>query len=161
MFFLLSHYCKSFPVSRLQKRRETKNISIYFNTRALPCLTEIYSKFYKETLENGKILRKKVIPKDIFFDLNPIVLAFWIMGDGAVRSHGLLICTDSYTIPDVILLINCLRIKFDLEVTLQFSRDKNLNKEYPRIYFPASQMSKLQTLVYPFMEKSMLYKIHL
>lgn len=36
------------------------------------------------------------------------------MSDGSASRHGLLICTDSFTIPDMVRLINVLIIKFQL-----------------------------------------------
>jgi len=82
------------------------------------------------------------------------------MGDGSVHPHGLLICTDSYELSDVILLLNCLIIKFDLKVSLHWGKNKSGEKVYPRIYISSSSMPKLKKIVGPYIIKSMLYKIH-
>jgi LAGLIDADG DNA endonuclease family len=58
------------------------------------------------------------------------------MGDGAKRNKGVILCTDSFTFKEVILLINILKIKFDLNCTIHndankyriFINKKNLNK---------------------------------
>jgi hypothetical protein len=75
----------------------------------MPCLTKLYSIFYP----NGV----KVIPENIYELLTPVALAHMIMGDGSVQRHGLIICTDSYSIEDTIRLINVLIIKYRLECT--------------------------------------------
>ena len=75
------------------------------------------------------------------------------MGDGAVRNEGLTLCTDSFTLTDVIKLMNVLRIKFNLECSIHY----NVNK--PRIYILKSEMNKLRKVVGPFMINSMLYKL--
>jgi len=51
------------------------------------------------------------------------------MSDGVSQQYGLLICTDSFSVPDVIRLINILKIRYDLNCSIHYS--KNL----PRIYF--------------------------
>lgn len=35
-----------------------------------------------------------------------IVLAYWIMGDGAKRNKGITLCTDGFTLYEVVTLIN-------------------------------------------------------
>jgi hypothetical protein len=57
---------------------------------------------------------KKIVPNDIYNELTPVALAHWIMCDGAVSGKGLILCTDSFTMKDVILLMNVLLIKYDI-----------------------------------------------
>ena len=57
------------------------------------------------------IIKKKVIPGIISDLLTPIALAHWIMGAGTKLNKGLILCTDSYSLSDVIKLSNVLRIK--------------------------------------------------
>jgi len=40
------------------------------------------------------------------------------MGDGTLKSEGIFICTDSYTIQDVVRLMNVLIIRYELKCTL-------------------------------------------
>lgn len=42
--------------------------------------------------------------------LPPVTLAHWIMGDGTFNGITLLLCTDSYWIRELVLLINVLII---------------------------------------------------
>ncbi len=76
------------------------------------------------------------------------------MGDGSVQRHGLILCTDSYSIEDVVRLINVLMIRYRLECSLRFYR-----KNQYRIYIRQDSMSILRTIVTPYFHSSMLYKI--
>jgi len=40
------------------------------------------------------------------------------MGDGAKLNKGLILCTDSFTIQEVITLMNVLKIKYDIDSTI-------------------------------------------
>jgi hypothetical protein len=79
-----------------------------------------------------------------------------VMGDGSTERHGLILCTDSYSIEDTIRLINVLIIRYRLDCTLR-ARRKNLY----RIYIRQNSMSLLQRIVMPHMHSSMLYKLGL
>lgn len=55
----------------------------------------------------------KIIKIELFHYFNPIVLAHWICGDGKYsESGGLILYTDSFSLNEVILIINILIIKF-------------------------------------------------
>lgn len=149
MFLTLGHYCGSLPHLNITYLNGIKKIGITLQTRAFPCITLIHDLFYP----NGSA---KIVPTEIFNYLDEIALAHWIMGDGRSKTSGLDLCTDSFTLSDVILLMNVLMIKFDLECTL-IQRDKN-KKQY-RIAIKARSMPKLIKLVKPYISKSMLYKI--
>ena len=75
------------------------------------------------------------------------------MGDGSVSRHGLIICTDSYELKDVIRLMNVLIIKFRVESTIRVHK-----KNQYRIYIREGSMPLLRTIVTPYMP-SMLYKL--
>jgi hypothetical protein len=53
-------------------------------------------------------------PQNIYELLTPVALAHLIMGDGAVRPSGLILCTDSYTVADAVRLMNVLIIRYRL-----------------------------------------------
>jgi hypothetical protein len=127
VFLSLSHYCSSYPNVRIRKRFEKETISLEFSTRSMPCLTELHSIFYP----NGV----KIVPHNIYVLLTSIALAHLIMGDGSVQQHGLIICTDSYTIPEIVRLINVLMIKYRLDCWL-----RNHTPTQPRIYISQSSM---------------------
>jgi len=148
VFNLLSHYCSKLPSLKISKRLDKQNSSINFHTRALPCFTEMYNLFYV----NGV----KVIPANIYDLLTPAALAHWIQGDGVARSHGLIICTDSYKVEDVAKLINVLKIRYNIDCILRFH-----SPTQPRITIRAKSMGILRKIVIPYMHDSMLYKLGL
>jgi len=76
------------------------------------------------------------------------------MGDGTSRPHGLIICTDSYSVIDVVRLMNVFIIKYRLECILRYH-----STTQPRIYIRQRSMPILRGLVRPYMTNSMLYKI--
>lgn len=105
VFSLLSHYCYYFPIARNRIIINNNKPSLKFSTRSMPCFTELYQIFYP----NGV----KIIPEDIY-NMLTIALAHLIMGDATALKYGLLICTYSYSIQDVVRLINVLILKYRL-----------------------------------------------
>jgi len=145
-FSLLSHYCSTFPYFTTGARKGVKTTSVTFITRALPCFTELHPLYY-----GNKV---KGIPANIYELLTPVALAHWIMGDGSVKSKGLLLCTDSNTIQDVVRLMNVLTIRYDLKCTLH-----NSNPGQHRIYISRKSMPKLISIVKAHMAPCMLFKL--
>ena len=78
------------------------------------------------------------------------------MGDGAKLNKGLVLCTDSFTIQEVITLMNVLKIKYDINSTIQ-----GIQNQRPRIYILQESMPKLINIVRPYFLPSMLYKLNL
>jgi len=146
VFNILSHYCNSIPFLTTGIRAGNRFYGLEFRTRSMPCLTELYSLFYPHAV--------KIIPLDIYNMLTPVALAHMIMGDGSVKLYGLIICTDSYTVQDVVRFINVLMIRYRLECTLRFH-----STTQPIIYISQSSMPSLLNIVSPFMHSSMLYKL--
>jgi len=108
-------------------------------------MTELRSLFYP----NGV----KIVPNNIYELLTPVALAHLIMGDGSIQRHGLIICTDSYTVKDIVRLMNVLIIRYRLECILRAHRQNQY-----RIYIKQCSMTSLLNIVSPFMHSSMLYK---
>jgi hypothetical protein len=151
VFNILAPFISNFPYLRIRSRNNSNifQSSMEFLTRSLPCFTNLHSLFYINGI--------KIVPVDIFHYLNSIALAHWIMGDGNYRKGGgLTLCTDSFTLKEVILLMNVLIIKYDLKCSLH----QRAPNSY-RIYISKSSICNLQVLVLPYMVPSMLYKIHL
>lgn len=146
VFTILSPYCFSYPVYRVRKYQGKLLYTLQFFTRALSGFTELHSLFYPKGV--------KLIPKDIYSLLTPVALAHLIMGDGAARKHGLILCTDSYTIFDIVRLMNVLMIKSRLDCTLRHHTSTQL-----RIYIKEGSMPTLRNIVRPYIFESMLYKI--
>ena len=146
VFSILSHYNNTTPRLKRAIAEGKQFYSLAFETRSLPCFTELYSLFYPSGV--------KVIPNNIYELLTPVALAHVIMGDGSRQRHGLILCTDSYSVLDIVRLINVLIIKYRLDCTLWYHTPTQ-----PRIYIKESSMPILRYLVTPYMVKSMFYKI--
>ena len=73
--------------------------------------------------------------------LTPVALAHWIMGDGSSERHGIILCTNSFTVQDVVKLMNILIIRYGLECNLRIKKRKN-KIEY-MIYIRQSSMTRL------------------
>jgi hypothetical protein len=119
------------------------NLTLY--TRCLPFLTSLYHIFYV----NGV----KIVPDSIYELSTPVALAHWIMGEGTWEGSGVVLSTDSYTIQDVVRLINVLIIRYGLDCTLRTHQGK------PRIYIRSRSMPQLLSIVLPHMCPSMSYKL--
>ena len=85
--------------------------------------------------------------------ISGIALAHWIMGDGAIRNKGLILCTDSFTLQDNVKLMNVLRIKYGLNTSI------HMDNKRPRIYIRYESMSKLREIVKLYILPSMRYKL--
>jgi len=145
----MNGYCAGLPNLRIRTRTVNLLYSLTLQTRSLYCFSKLYQLF----IENGV----KTIPKDIFNLLEPVALAHWIQGDGKyVASGGLRLCTDSYTIQDVVRLMNVLMVRCELICTVHKSQPGRY-----QIFISKKSMDKLRSIVKPHMVPSMLYKIHL
>lgn len=149
IFSLLSHYCNNAPQLKKGIRGVTEFYGLEFVTRSLPCFTELYDIFY--------VNRVKVIPKNIYELLTPIAFAHLILGDGGFKSKGIYLCTDSYTIEDVVRLMNVLIIRYELKCTLH--KASNGKGYYNRIYISRSSVHKVVYIVLPYIIPSMYYKV--
>ena len=109
---------------------------------------------YDLFIENGR----KCIKEELFHYIDGLVLAYWIMSDGVSNKYGLRICTDSYTLKEVVLLINILKIKFDLNCTLHTIISEKGSKLF-RIYIRSESMDKLKKLVNPYIISFSKYKL--
>lgn len=148
VFFLLSHYCSSYPILLSSKTKDTPTYTLQILTRTLPCFNEIRSLFYVNNV--------KIVPEDIYNLLTPVARRsdHLIMGDGNADKHGLILCTDSYSMKDVVRLANVLMIKYRLDCSVYVKASR-----YPRIYIKAKSMPQLRTIVAQHMSSDMLYKL--
>jgi ubiquinol-cytochrome c reductase cytochrome b subunit len=145
VFTELSHYCASIPRFEYAKIKGKKYGQLILETRTYPVLNIIYKLFIDNDI--------KVIKYDMFHYLSPIALAYWIMSDGTSSQYGLTICTDNFTIKDNILLMNILKIRYDLNCSLHNYAGR------PRIYIKADSMNKLRTIVEPYIIPFSSYKL--
>ena len=98
IYIILAHYCQSLPCLYKGSLNGKVFYGLALKTRAYPCFTLLHSAWYS----NGV----KVLPSNIFEDLTPIALAVWAQADGSRHTSGFLLHTQSFTIQQVVLLIN-------------------------------------------------------
>lgn len=149
------------PLVFTRKLRGKKLNSVYFRTRQLKCLNEMYNLFYIE----GDRTVKSISP-ELYHYFNDIVLAHWIMGDGSKLKNGLVICTDSYTEKEIVTLMNILRLKYNIEpiikdhVSYLISDVKKINKSIKkRIFINKKDMTKIDHKIRPYFVSHFLYKL--
>lgn len=148
LFDLFKGYCVNSP-KRYDFKPDKRTGNIYtqisFTTYSLPCFNELYQLYYL----NGK----KIVPKNITELLTPAGLAYWAMDDGAKLGSGFTLCTDSYSLTDVELLIKALNDNFNLKCTIHKSKNNY------RIYILSKSVDKFKDLVSPYFHDSMKYKL--
>jgi hypothetical protein len=144
-FIKLSKLCSNYPFSTKTIKRNKLFFGISFQTRQLNCLYEIYEILYEKN--------KKVIKPILFDYIDYIVIAYWIMGDGAKRNKGVILCTDNFSLKEIILLMNILKIKFDLDCTIH-----NDNNKY-RIFINKKSLNKIYNKIISYFDNIFLYKI--
>lgn len=144
VFNIFSPYCISYP--RIVSTRINRKIfyGIEMITRALPCFTLLRDQFYK-----GRI---KIIPENLYYLLTYEGLAHIIMGDGSYKHKGLLLNLQSFTVKELILFMNVLKIKFDLDTSLHKSRDKYT------VYIKVNSVKILYPKIKHYIVPSMRYK---
>jgi len=76
------------------------------------------------------------------------------MGDGSRRNNGITLCTDNFSIIDIVMLINILIIKYDIQPTVHKEKDKY------RIYINKKDYNKIIPSIEPYFVKSFRYKIY-
>lgn len=140
-YFVLKNICNSEP-----KERETNEgrHAYRFFTKQDKEITEIYNLFYQDG--------KKIIPKEL--EINPIVLAVWLMDDGSKSNGGIYLNTQQFSMLDQRRLLHKLR---EIGLRARLNRDK----KYYRIRFLKESIPKLIEIVQPHIIPSMRYKIEL
>lgn len=83
-------------------------------------------------------------------------MAHLVIGDGVLHTPGIRLCTDSYSIVDVVRLINVLTVRYRLNCSLNYHRGI-----YPRIYISAHSIPLLRATILPFIHPSIYYKLGL
>lgn len=133
--YILCHYCKSFPTLSKSNGGESTFLRVRFYTRSLLCLTDIHSLFYVDKV--------KIIPYNIYDLLTPVAVAHWIQGDGTKHGNGLVLCTDSFTIGEVVTLINVLIIRYNLDCSV-FNKGGNYRFIFVHVQSPYWELSGLR-----------------
>ena len=158
LFFKVASLCPSFPRIVFGKIRGKVHAGQEFQTRQLVSLMPLYDLFFFQ----DKIKR---ISWDLYFSLDPIVQAYWIMGDGYKHNKGQILCTNSFTLDEVRLQCLMLNLKFNIATTFRQTNSNSLpgsitsKNKVAQIYINGKDMAKLRPLQMPHFPNCMLYKI--
>lgn len=148
IFFQLSHYCSKGPYVTKAILHKKMHYALCFTTRSLPCITELYHLFYIEGV--------KGIPQNLFFHLTWEAIAYWVYqksnikfcyfsGTRGNKVYGLYINVVSYSIKDIVSLMNILMIKFELSCSLH-----TLEQNKPHIYIKNKSIPLLLNGIRPY-----------
>jgi len=148
VFIQLSTLCSGYPWLVSNMKRGKLFYALEFNTRQLKCFNEIYTLFFSD-------YKIKVIKPELYDYLDYVAIAHWIMGDGAKRNKGITLCTDCFSYKEVVLLMNILKIKYNINSTIHKEKYK------PRIYISNKELLKILPYIKPYFTKNFLYKISL
>jgi hypothetical protein len=148
VFIQLSTLCSGYPWLTKNIKRGKLFFAVEFNTRQLKCLNEIYTLFYSES-------KIKIIKPELYDYVDYIAIAHWIMGDGAKRNKGITLCTDGFTFKEGVILMNILKIKYNINSTMHIEKHK------PRIYINEKELLIILPYIKPHFTKSFLYKLSL
>lgn len=155
--YLIKNGVNIYPIkyyTRLDSRYNIINKSVYFKTHNLISLKKLGFMFLSE-----KGVKK--IPLNIKHWLTPVSLAHWICGDGQlVKGGGITLCTDSYSLEEVKLLINALIEKFNIKCSIHNKKGRQ-GKVYHRIYIFKHSFNAIKPLLIKHVYKSFLYKLHI
>jgi hypothetical protein len=146
----------NYPFLIKRKIRDKIFFSLQFKTRQLNCFNKFYTLLYFNN--------KKTIKPELFHHINYISLAHWIMGDGSKSKKGIILCTDSYSLKEIIILMNILKIKFNIDSSIHYRvtispNNTIIKQKVARIYINGKNLNKIKPFIKPYFVKSMLYKI--
>jgi len=135
-----------------------KTITQYsFNTRSLPLFTSLHNIWYTWNEDLNKFI--KIVPSNISEMFSSVSLAYWIMDDGYFDGYGrtktILLCTESFSKTECILLQSLLS-DLGIKTTLKI---RNKDKDLYRIRFSKTSVPLVRDLVTPYMHKDFLYKL--
>nr|YP_008475198.1 hypothetical protein [Wickerhamomyces mucosus]AGS44518.1 hypothetical protein [Wickerhamomyces mucosus] len=133
------------------KTRIGKNGKIRYIIRFATWTYDNFNVIHQEWYKN----KIKIVPKSIEKHLTPLALAIWVQDDGGKVSKGLKLATNSFTLEDTKFLANLLSKKYKLKTSVQSAGAPN---QYI-IYIHKESMETLKNIIYPYVVKSMRYKI--
>ena len=147
IYNILSNYINHLPHLGKTIKRGKYFYSLQFYTRQLKSFNFFYNLFYKNN--------QRFISSELFNYFDWIVLAHWIMGDGSKKNKGIILCTDGFNLREIILLINILKIKLNINSTILKEKNKF------RIYINHLELIKIRFYLKPYFISHFLYKLHL
>lgn len=112
------------PVKSLEVKGKTKSYTNYrLKTKSLPIFVEYYNMFYEFNQVSNKIV--KIVPKNIDYLMNPIVLAYLMMTDGNFDKgrNRVRIYTNSFTKEEVESLALAINKKMGIYTGVLYDRN--------------------------------------
>lgn len=141
----LNFYCVSPPKLIKSRLRGKIYYQVELKTISLSCFTKLRNLFY-----NGRV---KIVPNNLYDLLNYESLAHIIICDGSYsKGGGMVLYLQSYTIKELIFIINILKIKFNLDCILQ------KHKSYYIIYIKVKSIRLLYPHIIKYIIPSIRYK---
>lgn len=136
----LKQFVKTPPKLRVSGQNR---LAFRFTTLSCSLLNPYYESFYDR-------MGKKVIPT--FLNLDPLILAVWLMDDGSKDRDSVYLNTQQFDLTDQQLLLNKL-------LNLGIKSSLNKDKKYLRIRILKESVPKFIQLVDPYILDSMRYKV--
>lgn len=134
------------PVVRIVENKGFGKHSVILDTSCISYFKEIYDLLYP---------KGKVVTKEYLDLINEVGLAFWFMDDGSYRRNQGRLHTEGFSKAENELIADWFLDKWDIEAIVSLDRRKNLY--YLR--FCKEQFERLVALIYPYVTKSMRYKV--
>jgi len=94
VFTILAGYCNTIPHAHIALVEGKRYLGVGFATRAYPFLTKLWHDWYSTGV--------KCLPSNIFYLLDSVALAHWIMCDGNKHGNGLVISCEGFTLSEII-----------------------------------------------------------
>jgi len=165
LYNLFKPLCGKEPVifvRKPDKRTGKVYSSIAFKTYNLPCLNEFYTLFYQNSGQlhsKGDMRFTKIVLSNIQDLLTPMALAHWVMGDGFYTADKtVILCTESFSIDQIGLLINALSTKFGITAGIQKRVSSSASIGW-RIRISKKSMEKFSALILPYILPEFKYKL--
>ena len=121
--------------------------------------TEEFGEIYRMIYGTGK---KMITESYLSMITHPIALAVWYMDDGSCsrKSYGCRISTESFSMEEVQMLSDWLKIKWGVDGTKPFPyRRKNRDKDYISFVLNAKARDQFFEIIRPYIIPSMEYKL--
>jgi MFS family permease len=152
-YFANRGYCSN-TIPKLQIRIRQKGKVYYqyrINSYTFSSFNWIHEMFYKK-IDNKYI---KIVPLNIGEYLTPLALAIWFMDDGSSLGSGAKIATNCFTLEEVNLLCNVLKLKYNIIATPnKCGKDKG-----HIIYIHVNSMKLFVNIIKPYLLPSLYYKL--
>lgn len=146
-------YCsKTKPKLQIRIKQKGKVYYRYIiNSYTFSSFNWIQEMFYK-SIDNKYI---KVVPLNIGEYLTPLALAIWFMDDGSSLERGVKIATNCFTLEEVNLLCNVLKLKYNIIAT---PNKRGKNKGHI-IIIHVNSMKLFINIIKPYLLPSLYYKL--